>query len=283
MIGIILLILKIIGIILLSIFALILLIILLLLFLPMKYYFIANKKDNFEIDTKFTWLFSIISVQYILRNGIDDFKVRIPFLNKLMADDEAEEINNNKRKKSDTKPLKDGLQTDTPASVHHISNAEGYEKIEYKTKKEIKILKKLNSVKEKLKSFIQRIKELIVEIIKYKDMAKQFDREFGIKKVFKISLIYLIKLLKALRLKKFVINGKIGFDNPADTGVVIGAIAMIRPYVPANINIDGDFNNKVFTGDIILKGRTNLLFVLIPVVKYILTEPVWAIIKKYWR
>ncbi len=283
MVGIILLILKIIGIILLSILALIMLIIMLLLFLPMKYYFIGNKNDNFEIDTKFTWLFSIISVQYILRDGTDDFNLRIPFLNKLLADDELDKeksIKNKKIKKSDKKSPKksdeDNFHTDAPASVHHITNAEASEEKGNNTKNKHKILKKF-------KSFIQRIRKLIPEIIEYKDMAKDFDKEFGIKNVFKITWKYFVKILKALRLKKFVVNGKIGFDNPADTGVAIGAIAMIRPYIPININIDGDFNNKIFTGDILLKGRTNLLFILIPVIKYILTEPIWAIIKKYWR
>lgn len=287
MIGIILLILKIIGIILLSIIALILFIVLLLLLLPMKYYFIGSKKDNFEIDTKFTWLFSIISVQYILKDGSDDLKVRIPFLNKIMAEDEPKEKNNKKAKSSKksmvSTPSDNDLQTDMSLSVHNVSNIDNENENEAGKSNKNKFIDKQYLIRKKLKDFFENIRELLGKAKKYKPEAKAFDKEFNIKKVLKISWKFFVKLLKALRLKKFEVNGKIGFDSPADTGIALGAASMIIPFLPGNINIEGDFNNRIFTGNVFIKGRTNLLFILIPVIKYILTKPILAIIKKYWR
>ncbi|MGN1319470.1 MAG: DUF2953 domain-containing protein [Lachnospirales bacterium] len=272
------LILKIIGIILLILLALVLFLLLILLLVPFKYKFYLNKEDNFEIDAKFTWLFSIISVQYILKDKKDDLKIRIPFL--FNKDDNIDEVEDNKSEEVITE-------------VHSVSNSDinldviKEEKSDFKEykkpKKENKgkILK--SKVKEKVKFIKSKLKEIKTETKKYKKLYRDFDREFGAKKVFKIALKFLKNIIKAIKPKTFVVEGTFGLSDPADTGMVYAFISIITSYLPGKYYIKGDFENNIIKGSINIKGRSSLFFISIPVIKLILTKPVLDITKKYWR
>lgn len=277
--GVVLLILKILGIMILCL----LLLILIVLIAPIKYNIIGNKYNKFDFDAKITWIFSIISVQYVMRDDYDDLIIKVPFIGKKLNDQEYGKEN----------PVS---VADVPAEIHNIENvettkkdkplsekqAESFDK-EFDIFKESKITHFFKDVIYKINEFIQRIKILVGEIIKYKNIAMDFDREFGIKRTVAVTFKLIINMLRTIKPKIFNVSGIIGFDDPANTGIILGAIAAVNPYVPGDINIEGDFNNKIISGNLILKGRTNLLFILIPVIKYIFAEPIWSVIKKYWR
>lgn len=281
--AIVLLILKIIGIALLSLLGVILLVLLILLFAPLRYKVLLNKDEKLKIDAKITWLFSIISVQYKLVDDEDDLRIRIPFFGK----DKNEKPQKQKPKKHKT-----------PAEVNVITNnaedsAEN-EKIEsvsfnepnhtddesnHTKNKKIS----LSKLKEKVSNFFSKAKDIISNIIKYKNLAQEFDLEFGIKRTLSITLKYTKKLLHYIRPKPFEVNATIGLDDPADTGMLIGACCIATEYLPGNIYVEGDFQNSVFKCDVNIKGRSNLLLICIPILQFLFTEPILDIIKKYRR
>ncbi len=280
-VAVILLILKIVGIVLLMLLAIVFIIVFILLLTPFKYKFYMINYDKLEIDTKFTWLFSIISVQYKLKDGQDNLIIKIPFIN-----------DNKKTKKSvNTKKEKTKPQNKKPATeIHTIISAKDTEQktqqhktVEHKNTCNNKVEDRLNNIKLKIKDIFKIIKNVILEIIKYKNIAKEFDMEFGIKRCIGISFVLVKDILHALKPKTLEVNGTIGFEDPADTGMALGAISMCTFYLPGKYYIDGDFEKSTVKGDIKLKGGTNLLLILIPVIKFILTKPVLAVIKKYRR
>ena len=65
----------------------------------------------------------------------------------------------------------------------------------------------------------------------------------------------LIRILKALRPRKYRINLIYGFDDPALTGKVTGVLAMLFLKAGKKAEFIPDFDNKVLEGDIYLKGR----------------------------
>lgn len=305
-IGIILTILKFFGIALLVILGLVLLILLVLLFAPFKYSFTGAKDNKFEVDTKITWLFSIISVQYILKDGIDDVIVKIPFYSMYSKENNKKQKHKwfGKKNKSDNAHNNSSGQVAAESNISAINivqnkyddnengeekynlvektfnknNEEFFDKMWYNKFKEFII-----SIKDKFKSFISVLKEIAVNVIKYKNIANEFDMEFGIKRTITPTFIAIKRLLKSLKPNKFEVNGVIGLEDPADTGILMGILGTITPYLPGNFYVYGDFEKSVIKGDVYIKGRTNLLLILIPVLRYIFKKPILDIIKKYWR
>lgn len=276
------LILKIIGIVLVAILGLVLFTLLIVLIVPFKYKIYGSKEDNFEIDAKFTWLFSIFSVQYILKDNEDDLKIRIPFFNSK---------ENKTEKKKDETFSSSVRKENAAAEVHILENKNEdvpQENSDNNISKNVsenitKDKKIFSAFLKKLKTVINRLKEIIKEIIKYKNIAYEFDMEFGIKRVAAITFKLVKNMLIAFKPGKFEINAVFGLDDPADTGVLLGVISMATAYLPGDYYIDADFENTVLKGNLIFKGRTILLLILIPIIKFILTKPILDIIKKYRR
>lgn len=281
--SIVLLILKIIGIVILCILALVLLLLLILLFAPVKYSLEGSKYDKFEINAKFTWLFSIISVKYILKDQKEDIKIRLPFIYNYDSNKKPDDKKDKKPKyrESEYKENNEPYINENKGlpEIHHIENTD-YEYDESPHSKKESIFTK---IKNKLINILKSILKIVNVIKSIKNNIDEFNREFGIKRVFKILINFLKELIVAIKPKIFKANGSFGLDDPANTGMLLGGISIIKPFVPGDINISGDFENTGFWGELYIKGSTNLLFILIPTIKFIFTEPIMDIIKKYWR
>ncbi len=113
-------------------------------------------------------------------------------------------------------------------------------------------------VKEKIQSFISRLKDIKNKANQY----KRFLRSPVTKQALSVVKIYLIKLLKHIKPK--VINGNVhyGTGDPASTGTQLGYISVLFPLYYDKVNITPDFSEKVLEGDIFIKGRIRVYNIL---------------------
>ena len=100
------------------------------------------------------------------------------------------------------------------------------------------------------------------------------------KAILKATLNLLKEVINAIKPKRLKIRCLLGLSNPFDTGIALAAISTVKPFVKADqILVEADFENETFEIDIDAKGWFNLLSILLPVIRYIRTKPVWVIVK----
>ena len=69
-----------------------------------------------------------------------------------------------------------------------------------------------------------------------------------------------------------------GLGDPAQTGTAIGGICAASAFVPFGVNIDGDFENKNIAVEGEVHGKTYLLKLLLPPIKFLFRKPVFKLI-----
>ena len=126
--------------------------------------------------------------------------------------------------------------------------------------------------------------------LKSKSHKKGFLKGKGIKNLKKlleypnkdIIIKYTIKLVKELskniKPNYVCIDILAGFDDPAKTGYFLGLMSVISVFFPYKININTDFNNKIFNADTRFNGKTSLWLIGFPILKYILRKPIWNLL-----
>ena len=262
MLGIILAILKIILILIGVILGVVLLILAVLLFNRCRFEVVGNKYEKLKVSAKFKWLFGIIKGYYEIDGDITKYSLYIPFgICNIKYNSEESNINFDLDEKN--------ICNDDEIINKSIANIEKNSKID-------------NIVK-KIKAFFTKIKNFITYLAEKIKLVQRFNCKYCINSLISATWKLLIRLIKNLGLKKLELNGIIGFDNPADTGNALGAISIVKTFLPLNVNIDGNFENKELTGDFNIKGRTNLWLILFPIAKYVFTKPVWPVVKDYWK
>ncbi len=104
---------------------------------------------------------------------------------------------------------------------------------------------------EKWKSRIQQGKRLLAEL--RKDSSKEACRDLK---------NYLMRLFQKIRPRR--LSGEIvfGFDDPADTGQVLGVLALFLPAYKDTLHIVPDFEREIFLAEGEGEGRIRLVDVL---------------------
>ncbi|MGN0267091.1 MAG: DUF2953 domain-containing protein [Lachnospiraceae bacterium] len=85
----------------------------------------------------------------------------------------------------------------------------------------------------------------------------------SVKKLMKKLLRSLKKIIRHLLPDELKIRGTIGLDDPAQTGRVMEAAAVLYAFYPDHIQITPSFDEKVLEGEAELKGNIVLLYLLI--------------------
>lgn len=75
----------------------------------------------------------------------------------------------------------------------------------------------------------------------------------------------------------FVVNGKIGLDNPYDTAIAIGIISMIN--LPC-VNIQPIFDEEIIEGTLKIQGKMIIGMLLMLFFKFLITKPVRNVVIK---
>lgn len=287
--GVVLLILKIIGIILLSVIGLILLLSLLLLFWPFSYRIKAHKDEqNFNAAVRILWLLGLLTAT-VTYDGEAKLKVRvlgIPVYKLQIWPTEEKETQTSQAAESEETSEEDKSTADEETSEYFDDS---YEDSEMLSEEDIdrEIEERLADTEEedafdklplgkKIKAFIEKIKELILKLrekcYNIKDSIKQqIDK---IKKKYKeikyyykllqhpsikpaLSKLWSVakKMLKHVRPRRLKAVIEYGSGDPASTMKVYGYYCMIYPFYGKKIKFTPDMENKVLNLDASLSGR----------------------------
>lgn len=309
-------ILKIIGIILASILGLMLLLLLVVLFVPIHYRASVVKTEG-VIDAKgrVSWLFGAFGLNLFLKNKDFRYEIRIfgisleniqKFVQKLTSK------KNKAKKKVETKQecKNIALDIDSTECQNNESVKDIPEEIQT-TKKQIEIseceadikaekksvfksvfqtaksvIGKIGSVIKAIWNFpgkiIQRIKKIRLTISSVCDKIKywtNFLKEESTQEAISMVKEQLLKVLKHILPKKIRGNITFGFDDPATTGQVLGGICAFYPLYYKQINISPDFTQNILLGDIYMKGRVYICFLVITALKVYFDKNIQHIIK----
>lgn len=107
---------------------------------------------------------------------------------------------------------------------------------------------------EKLSCKFQEICDKIKELIRKKDIIMAFLTHEVHKAAFIRAISELKRLILKLKPKKMSGNLEFGFEDPSLTGKVLAGISMLYPYFADYVQVDPRFEEKVFKGDIYIKG-----------------------------
>lgn len=287
---------KIIGILLLIVLA----VILLILLAPLSYRFSLSKYEDIQADGKISWLFHIITAVFSYRDG--QFTVVFRIFGKRFGGSKKKPLAKEKEdsdKEMVFLPAKKEETDDIPYETVQSAQAAVAKKEEKPVSNEdfSKSIKEINSVDEqnfqkqessglweKLTQQFLRIKHFLLSLFKkIKNLMKKVFRtkeniaavwEFGHQQEVREFLGSLWqkskKLIKHLLPTK--VSGRIhfGFENPANTGQVLGLISMFYAWYYKKIEVEPDFDTEILEGEIQAKGSilTGHLLILIAQIVY---------------
>ena len=299
MISVLLTILKILGIVILSIIAFALLLALAILFVPVRYRAQAKiDEKEYEGNVKASWLLHFLSFKLIFVDKKPNMVFRVLGIPIKKSSKEKENEFSKDFEPNEAKDLEDDfndyvdVEEDKDLSIDNSdreniepksSEDENINAPEIKEKKPTlkERLKKFSpkNILEKIKEFIEKIKAFIKDANQKKeDLEKEYNdpKTKEALEILKTSGISLLKHYKPRKLKGFL---EIGFDDPANTGMLIGFYYMLFP-VNKEFNFYANFNQKRLNGDLVLKGHIRLVFLVKPIYRIFKNEKLKQYLKK---
>ncbi len=270
----------------------VLLIVLTVLFVPIKYkVYVVNSPDTVA-NCRISLLFGAIKflVHYDNAKESSDFVLKIfgISLGDMLSKKSRKPIRyKSQRKKSKTTapsyPEKMPEKVVVKPEPQPEKHSENINEDNNKNKEKQTESRKKN--KEKKQGFYKSIKEKIEGIKeKIKDIKSGYNRIKAIphkKEIFKALLKLLKRIFAVFKPKHFSANIEFGLDEPATTAELLGAIEIIKAFTGIKIETIADYNNKVFRYKVSAQGGFMVFFLILPIVKFILTPPVLHVIRNY--
>lgn len=274
MIGVLLTILKVIGIIILALIALALLIVLMVLFIPVRYRGKIYFKKTPDIDLSVTWLFKFLNISLKFKDELDiSAKVawfftvfsnkedskdgqEIEFGNKDTFKKEPEEKSLSKKENSEEKSAslkgdnikkhKEDTENIPPVKADELNKQE---------KKHTKAVKKAKDKKKdkKNKSLPEKILEKVKDI--HYIVTNDENRLIFMKMLEKVK-----KIIVHVLPKKISGYFKFGFEDPSVTGQVLEILAVFYPLYKDDFKIIPMFYDEIIEVDISFKGRLRIVY-----------------------
>ena len=276
MIGILLTILKVIGIIILILIALALIIVLTVLFIPVRYRGKICFKEVPDIDLSVTWFFKFLNISLKFKDELD-ISAKVAwfftiFSNKEEPQDEniSEPDNRGGKDTSEKESSKKGLLQSTfykkggklkevkAGKFKSKDKTSDYAKaaeLDKQEKKHSKAIRKAKSKKadKKSKSLPEKISD------KIKDIHYIITNDDN-KCIFAKMLEKVKKLIDHVLPKKIEGYFKFGFDDPSVTGQVLEIFAIFYPLYKDDFKIIPMFYDEIIEADISFKGRLRLIY-----------------------
>ncbi|MBQ9984421.1 MAG: DUF2953 domain-containing protein [Lachnospiraceae bacterium] len=144
------------------------------------------------------------------------------------------------------------------------------------TEKITAIRNKIQAIKNKVFQIIQKLKSLNEkreQLLKVYQ-SKRFD------KARKDAIAYVKMLWRVIKPKKLEGYVHFGLSDPASTGQVLGVIAMFLSFYDAFLQIEPDFEQACFEGDLKGKGKFCLFPIIKLVIKVMLNKNLIKVVKK---
>ncbi len=138
------------------------------------------------------------------------------------------------------------------------------------TKVKDKCIVVYTKLKELIKLLIDTLKKLPGAADKLKDKvdsAKEFVTDEDNKALFHFLMEQLKALIKLVRPKKYRINVRAGLEEPADMGAVLAFVSVLYGIIGVELSLEPVFDEDVFEGSMLLKGRVRMFPVLLIALK----------------
>ena len=103
------------------------------------------------------------------------------------------------------------------------------------------------------------------------------------KQLFKAVVKLLKSLLKGIKPDDFYVKGDIGFEDPSTTAEVVGAIYAFSGIVNKQIELKAVFDKEILQGEAYAKGKIIPIYMLVCLIRFVLTRQVRKIIKIYLK
>ena len=320
MLHILLIILKIIGIVLLVILGIILLLLATILFVPIRYRFNgvcdSEVEEDFFIEGAATviWRPFLVKADVAYKDKALIYRVKVlgslifssvdeklGWLGRILArkvkQAEKSSDKTSSSKQEDTSPITTTtslndeldklLDEKIDETIHKVEDEVVVDKYQGdgigKKRDRVKFLDRLRKFVDNIKQVINSIRDAFATAKSIKDKAKiiiDFIKQKRTKKALEAGKKYIFELLRYIRPRRFQGNIMFGFDDPANTGYVLGILGMLIPIYKDNINIVPDFGRQLFKGDMSGKGRIRVVFLLRWVIKIISDKNLMATVKR---
>lgn len=296
MLHVLLLILKITGIVIACILGLVILVVTAVLFVPVRYKVNADYHDRFKAQAKVSWL-GILRLMISYDEELD-IKAKAFFITVYNNNDENSKVSEQKKanKKKEKKP-EENIFSASDKDVEKLTEKEEKPQIKMaeavnETKEDVQNVKEavsedesgniqnrsfFNKVKDKCFVIYTKIKEIIKLIrdtvkkisgaadrLKEKvSKAKEFVTDEDNKALFHFLVEQLKALIKVIKPKKYRINARIGFEDPATMGNVLAYVSILYGMSGVDLSLEPVFGENVKEGSIFLKGNICIFSVLV--------------------
>ena len=296
MLHVLLLILKITGIVIACILGLVILVVTAVLFVPVRYKVNADYHDRFKAQAKVSWL-GILRLMISYDEELD-IKAKAFFITVYNNNDENSKVSEQKKakKKKEKKP-EENIFSASDKDVEKLTEKEEKPQIKMaeavnETKEDVQNVKEavsedesgniqnrsfFNKVKDKCFVIYTKIKEIIKLIrdtvkkisgaadrLKEKvSKAKEFVTDEDSKALFHFLVEQLKALIKVIKPKKYRINARIGFEDPATMGKVLAYVSILYGMSGVDLSLEPVFGENVKEGSIFLKGNIRIFTVLV--------------------
>ncbi|MEI3202685.1 MAG: hypothetical protein V8S21_12050 [Lachnospira eligens] len=198
-------------------------------------------------------------------------------------DDEAKKLTENEKKpqikmaeavsdtKEDTQAVKNNVE-DIKESAESLK--ETVSKDEFKTTQNKNFFDKVKDkcfvIYTKIKEIINLVKDTVKKVSGAADKlkgkvkkAKEFVTDEDNKALFHFFVEQLKTLIKVIRPKKYRINARLGFEDPATMGKVLAYISIFYGMSGVDLSLEPVFGENIKEGSIFLKGNICIFSVLV--------------------
>lgn len=284
------------GFVLLIALAIIAALIALILFLPVVYRVKIKKEENFDGSGCVRWLFGALIFSFEfgtdgLKTSLRVFGIKIgpgKKKDKTVKKDASEEYQPAKKQptirpgervdgESDTKKRDDSISSDKIKTDVDVSPDQ------IKDEKRSGGNTSGNGIKHvDNEAFTEKAEPTLAEKISFKfnDLCDKLKKAGDIKKIFDKAKPVLIKLVKVIMPKKISGYIELGFDDPANTGILLAIVSALCIPIPEKLRVTPCFEEKKFNCDVKITGRIFVIILLINVIKLLKIPEIRKLIKE---
>ena len=198
-------------------------------------------------------------------------------------DDEAKKLTENEKKpqikmaevvsdtKEDTQAVKKNVE-DIKESAESLKETVSEDESKTTQNKNFfdKVKDKCFVIYTKIKEIINLVKDTVKKVSGAADKlkekvkkAKEFVTDEDNKAFFHFFVEQLKKLIKVIRPKKYRINARLGFEDPATMGKVLAYISIFYGMSGVDLSLEPAFGENIKEGSIFLKGNIRIFSVLV--------------------